>query len=182
MVDKLKLEKCAIVIVLSLILMSPYFARGNFDSLDKLCPTTCSITIFAETVESVHVLGKPVLVRIFVVNEANEFIEFPIYSIAYDIYDSNGKLLIGCIIDYFYDANHLPTFAPKSKNLFERLIWNQKTIDGKNVRIGVYRMRIFINSIVNCICLQRQCEITIKIVCPDLDAFPRFSKWGLTFY
>jgi hypothetical protein len=125
-----------------------------------------------------YLQGEIVRIRVYAINKQDEAVMYPT-MIGYGVFDSEGKGVIGCDV-YITWANPIPTFPPRSKTLLqvssrdETFLWNQKDADRKTVSVGTYTIKVLLNSEV---CS----EVTINIH-PNIDAFPRASRWGFTFY
>lgn len=174
--------RIAIALALSLLMLTPHVAVGDSSSSNTFHSEYDSISIRVATNKRSYLVKEIIRIRIYVVNDGNEAVQFPIFSAGYEVFDSEGRDLIGFFCDYLYDGDHLLVFPPQSETLFEVFCWNQKTVGGKDVGVGTYRIGILVNSLVNCP-IGRFAEIVIKVF-PDIDArSPQArSSRGIVFY
>jgi len=175
----------AFVIALSLLSLSPYLALGELSSAQNASDgvvVEVKYGLIIEVDKQAYLKGEVVKMRIYVLNLEERAIEVAIISAGYSVYDSNGRNLISLFVSYTYGPQ-LPKVPAKSKTLFETLEWNQQALDLRKVGAGTYTIRIFAVSISRSAHPDGECvfETAIRIY-PNIDAFPRASKWGFTFY
>lgn len=174
--------RIAIALALSLLMLTPLVAVGDSSSSNPFHSEYDSISIRVVTNRRSYLVEEVVRIRVYMVNDGNEAVQFPIFSAGYEVFDSEGRGLIGLFCDYLYAGDCLPVFPPQTETLFEAFCWNQKTADGKDIGVGTYRIRILVNSLVNCP-IGRFAEIVIRVF-PDIDARPpqARSSRGFVFY
>lgn len=174
--------RIAIALVLSLLMLTPPVAVGDSSSSNTFYSEYDSISIRVVTNRRSYLVGEVVRIRVYVVNDGNEAVQFVIFSAGYEVFDSEGRGLIGLFCDYLWHIDRLPVFPPQTETLFDVFCWNQKTADGKDVGVGTYRIKILVNSLVNCP-IGRFTEIVIRVF-PDIDARPPRARSlrGVVFY
>jgi len=173
--DLLISKKAALIVValaLFLFTLVPPIALGDSSSSDD---GTVSLSI--ETDKPLYLRGEVVKVYVYVVNSKNVPVKYP-SSMEYYIVYSDGRP-VGytlCIeITWMYPG---PTFPPQSKTLFpvplgdSSFTWSTRNRNGRKVSVGAYTIRVCVRGEI-----YLSSEITIR-VCPDLDAYPRPTKWG----
>ena len=169
-------KKAALIVVaLALFLftlVSP-IALGDSSSSDD---GTVSLRI--ETDKPLYLRGEVVKVYVYVVNSKNVPVEYP-SSIEHSIVYSDGR---GVGYAVSIDINWMPpipTFPPQSKTLFPDLLgdssftWSTRNRNGRKVSVGAYTIRVSVAGAE----IYLSSEITIRVY-PDLDAYPRPTKWG----
>ena len=169
-------KKAALIVVaLALFLftlVSP-IALGDSSSSDD-----GTVSLHIETDKPLYLRGEVVKVYVYVVNSKNVPVEYPSlwgYSVVY----SDGRFVgyaVSISINWMYP---IPTFPPQSKTLFPDLLgdssftWSTRNRNGRKVSVGAYTIRVNVDGAEICL----SSEVTIRVY-PDLDAYPRPTKWG----
>lgn len=170
-------KKAALIVVaLALFLftlVSP-IALGDSSSSDD---GTVSLRI--ETDKPLYLRGEVVKVYVYVVNSKNVPVEYP-SSIEHYIVYSDGRFVGDvCMHTCITWMPPIPTFPPQSKTLFpvplgdSSFTWSTRNRNGRKLSVGAYTIRVYVEGAE----IYLSSEITIRIY-PDLDAYPRPTKWG----
>lgn len=111
--------RIAIAFALSLLMLTPHVAVGDSSSSNTFHSECDSISIHVVTNRRSYLVKEVVRIRVYVVNDGNEAVQFPIFSAGYEVFDSEERDLIGLFCDYLYDGDCLPVFPPQTETLFE---------------------------------------------------------------
>ncbi|MGQ9468983.1 MAG: hypothetical protein ACUVTD_04060, partial [Nitrososphaerales archaeon] len=116
----------AFAIIVSLFAVISYTALSSLGTSNTPYQDS-PIIIRVETDKPSYVSGEIVKIKIYLINHKNESVEFPIFAAGFEVFDSNGKSLIGIRANYLLHPNHPRILPPQSETLFDETFeWNQK--------------------------------------------------------